>query len=100
MWPVLVTGAVFQVVTAFLLFPLFDSGDVMLAALASLIMITPAVCSLAVVPAFLTEQFPAKIRCTGISMAYRIGSIVGGGFAPLIADAIFAATGKWWYIGA
>ncbi len=100
MWPVLVTGAVFQVVTAFLLFPLFDSGDFMLAALASMIVITPAVCSLAVVPAFLTEQFPAKIRYTGISMAYQIGSIVGGGFAPLIADAIFAATGKSWCIGA
>jgi hypothetical protein len=92
MWPVLVTGAVFQAVTAFLLFPLFDTGDLMLAGSCEPDLITPAACSLAIVPAFLTEQFPPKIRYTGISMAYQIGSIVGGGFAPLIVDAILAAT--------
>ena len=98
MWPVLMVGAVSSAVTAFLLFPLFDSRNLALAALASIIVISPACVSLAVVPAFLTEQFPPKIRYTGISMAYQIGSIVGGGFAPLIADAILAGTGKPWLI--
>jgi metabolite-proton symporter len=34
--------------------------------------------------AFVTEQFPTRVRYTGSSLAYTFAGIVGGGFAPLI----------------
>jgi MFS family permease len=48
----------------------------------------------AAVPPLLTRSFPNSARYTGISMAYQLGSIVGGGLAPLIATSLIANTGK------
>jgi metabolite-proton symporter len=39
------------------------------------------------------ELFPAPIRYSGASFAYAIGAVVGGGFAPLVAQALIGATG-------
>jgi MHS family proline/betaine transporter-like MFS transporter len=38
-----------------------------------------------VLPAFLAEQFPNRVRATGIGLAYGIGSAAIGGTAPLLA---------------
>ncbi|MFT4230540.1 MAG: MFS transporter [Microbacterium sp.] len=43
--------------------------------------------------AFYTELFPASIRFSGVSISYAIGAILGGAFAPTIAQALVAATG-------
>jgi len=40
------------------------------------------------------EMFPAAIRYSGASLAYAIGAILGGGFAPLIAAWLVATTGS------
>ncbi|ULR48334.1 MFS transporter [Streptomyces deccanensis] len=97
--PVLVAGAAMQGLTALLLFPLFDSGNLMLAMLGGVLVVTSSCLSFACIPALLTENFPPKIRYTGISLAYQLGSIVGGGLAPIIATAIFTESGKSWLIG-
>jgi metabolite-proton symporter len=39
--------------------------------------------------AFVTEQFPTKVRYAGSSLAYTLAGIVGGGFAPLIIAALY-----------
>jgi hypothetical protein len=44
------------------------------------------------IAAFLVELFPAKIRYTSMSLPYHIGNGCFGGFTPLIATAIVAAT--------
>ena len=44
-------------------------------------------------PAVLVELFPRRIRVAGLSSAYNLASAVFGGFAPLIATALIAATG-------
>jgi MFS family permease len=44
------------------------------------------------IAAFLVELFPAKIRYTSMSLPYHIGNGWFGGFTPLIATAIVAAT--------
>jgi MHS family proline/betaine transporter-like MFS transporter len=41
-----------------------------------------------VLPAFLSEQFPTRVRATGLGLAYGIGSAVVGGTAPLVATAL------------
>ncbi|MCS5498226.1 MHS family MFS transporter [Cnuibacter physcomitrellae] len=42
----------------------------------------------------LSEQFGPSVRYSGVSIATAIGSVLGGGLAPFIATAIFAATGN------
>ena len=46
------------------------------------------------IAAFLVEFFPARIRYTSLSIPYHIGNGWFGGFLPLIAAAIIAATGN------
>ena len=43
------------------------------------------------IPAFLGEQFPARIRYTGVSTAYQIGAAIGGGTAAFISTALLIA---------
>jgi MFS family permease len=40
--------------------------------------------------AMFTELFSTGVRCSGVSLAYQLGAIVGGGLAPIIATALFA----------
>ena len=44
-------------------------------------------------------MFPARVRYSGVSIGYALGSIVGGAFAPLIAELLLQRTGQSWSIG-
>ena len=99
-WPVLALGCVLQAAAALVLFPLFDTGNLLLAILASIVVVAPACLGFGAIPAMLSDRFPTKVRYTGISLSYQLGSIVGGGLAPLIATAIYASSGTSWLIGA
>jgi MHS family proline/betaine transporter-like MFS transporter len=41
-----------------------------------------------VIPAFFSEQFPARVRATGLGLAYGVGSAVVGGTAPVLATVL------------
>ncbi|PVZ11775.1 MFS transporter [Actinomycetospora cinnamomea] len=43
--------------------------------------------------AFFSEMFSAQVRYSGASLGYQIGAALGGGFSPVIATALLAATG-------
>ncbi|MGH7753980.1 MAG: MFS transporter, partial [Gemmatimonadales bacterium] len=46
--------------------------------------------------AFITEQFPARLRYAGSSLAYTLAGVIGGGFAPIIFTALYGwASGGW-----
>jgi MFS family permease len=49
------------------------------------------------IAAFLVEFFPARIRYTCLSVPYHLGNGEFGGFTPVIATAIFVATGNIFY---
>ncbi|MFI7171238.1 MFS transporter [Rhodococcoides fascians] len=98
-FPILMLGSIAQIGTAIILFPLFDSGNLVLAALASLVSVAAACLSFGCVAPMLASKFPPSIRYTGISLSYQLGSVVGGGFAPLIATSLFASTGNSFFIG-
>lgn len=49
--------------------------------------------------ALYAEMFPAHVRFSGISIGYAIGSILGGAFAPMIAQLILNETGNSYLIG-
>jgi MFS family permease len=37
---------------------------------------------------FLPSLFPARVRYTGVSVAFNLGGVIGGGFTPLIAQTL------------
>ncbi|WP_156760108.1 MFS transporter [Microbacterium karelineae] len=43
---------------------------------------------------FFAELFPVRVRFSGASVSYALGSILGGAFAPMIATALVQATGS------
>lgn len=47
-----------------------------------------------VLPAFFSELFPTHLRYTGISLGSQAATIIGG-FVPLFATAVVAASGTW-----
>ena len=42
---------------------------------------------------FFPELFPTHVRFSGVSIGKQIGAVMGGGIAPLVATALYAATG-------
>ncbi|WP_040766142.1 MFS transporter [Tsukamurella sp. 1534] len=45
--------------------------------------------------AFITEQFPARLRYSGSSLAYTFAGVAGGAMAPLLFTMLFKNTGTW-----
>ena len=43
--------------------------------------------------AFFTEAFSTRVRYSGASLAYQLGAVLGGGFAPFISTALLAGFG-------
>ena len=39
--------------------------------------------------AMFAEMFPVKVRLSGVSIGYAIGSIIGGAFAPMLAEILY-----------
>ncbi|MFC5140617.1 MFS transporter [Actinomycetospora rhizophila] len=48
--------------------------------------------------AWFAELFDVRVRYSGASLGYGIGSVIGGGFAPLVAAAVVGATGSFWLV--
>lgn len=44
--------------------------------------------------ALVAELLPANVRYSGSSIAYQVGSVVGGAVAPIVATALYAAYGS------
>ena len=40
--------------------------------------------------ALFAELFPVDVRYSGASLGYQLGAVIGGGFAPLVATALYA----------
>lgn len=97
-----IVGWILQGIGVFLLFPLVNQGTLLSLATALIILTVGLGMTYGPQSAFYTEMFPASIRFSGVSIAYAIGAILGGAFAPMIAQAIFQATGSseaiTWYL--
>lgn len=83
-------GAVLSGLWAFAVFPLIDITSPV--AVIAAITIQLLFISLMYGPqaALFAELFPKSVRYSGASLGYQIGAVVGGGFAPIIATALFA----------
>lgn len=97
-----IIGWLFQLVGVFLLFPLANTGSIVLLTLGLVILTVGLGFTYGPQAALYAELFPASIRFSGVSISYAIGAILGGAFAPTIAQAIVQATGSTtgvtWYL--
>src|SRR5918998_233069 len=84
----------------FAFWPLVDSGNPGLLVLA--LVLGQVFLSMMYGPqaAFYSEIFTTKVRYSGASMGYQIGSVFGGALAPIIATPLLAATGTSFAVGA
>lgn len=82
---VLMAACALAVVCGLLMSPAMSSGS--LAWITAYTSLALGLCGLAFgcVGTYLPELFPAEVRYTGVSMAFNIGSILGGGFVPMFA---------------
>lgn len=90
--PPFMLGAALAALWAFAFFPLIETGSP--AAVLLSITVEFFVLSLMYGPqaALFAELFPVEVRYSGASLGYQLGSVVGGGLAPIIATALFART--------
>jgi metabolite-proton symporter len=92
--PVYLTGAVGMAVWGFAFFALLDtkSSPVIIAATTVGLVLHGAMYGPQA--AFFAEQFPTRVRYTGLSVGSQLSSIAAGAVAPLIAVALFESWGS------
>ena len=85
---VLMAGCIATVAGGFLLAPMMGSGSLWL--IWGFLSLALVMMGLVYGPlgAFLPSLFPARVRYTGASLAFNVGGILGGGLAPMIAQAL------------
>lgn len=88
-------GAALLGAWAFAFWPMVNTESFILISLA--LVIGQAFLSMMYGPqaAFYSEIFTTRVRYSGASLGYQIGSIFGGALAPIIATALLASFGSW-----
>jgi MFS family permease len=92
--PVYAVGTTLSILWAFAYFRLIGTGRPLLIGVAVAGGMTLHAMMYGPQAAFITEQFPSRVRYAGASLAYTITGVVAGGFAPLIFAAIYGAYGS------
>jgi MFS family permease len=83
------TGAVLSGLWAFAMFPMIETGSAVFITIAIAVELVLLCVMYGPQAALFAELFPVDIRYSGVSLGYQVGSVVGGGFAPIIATALF-----------
>jgi metabolite-proton symporter len=98
--PYMVGAATLGLWGLFAFWPLVDSGNP--GALVLALVLGQVFLSMMYGPqaAFYSEIFSTKVRYSGASMGYQIGSVFGGALAPIVATSLLAATGTSLAVGA
>ncbi|MBI1199282.1 MAG: MFS transporter [Phenylobacterium sp.] len=93
-----IAGAALTGLWSLAFFPLIQT----LSAPAILIALTAQLACLSVMygpqAALFAELFPVEIRYSGASLGYQLGAVIGGGFAPIVATALYARYASTWPI--
>ena len=75
------------------LFLLIDTRNIWLYALALFLLTIGLGLSYGPMSAMYAEMFPVAVRYSGVSIGYALGAILGGAFAPMIAQLLLQSTG-------
>ncbi|WP_052462521.1 shikimate transporter [Nigerium massiliense] len=96
--PVYLTGAVVGAGFAIPFFVALGNADVMLTWLFALILVNiPHDLAVSVQQPLITELFGAQYQNSGAGFGYQVAAVIDGGFTPMIAAAIVAASGGSWH---
>jgi MFS family permease len=85
-------GYAWLFVWAIPMFLLIDTKNIALFALALVVLAVGLGLSYGPQAALYAEMFPAHVRYSGVSIGYALGAILGGAFAPLIAQLLLDET--------
>ncbi len=88
-----ITGWIAFLAVIFVLFPMVNTGSVWMLFLGLALFAIGNGLTYGPQAAYFAELFPASIRFSGVSIAYAIGAILGGAFAPMISEALVTFTG-------
>ncbi|MFE7383158.1 MFS transporter [Streptomyces zhihengii] len=84
----IIAGALFGVVWGAVLFPLLDTGNYVLIAVA----LSGALLCMGIIygpaGAYMPELFSTRVRYSGAGVSYNLGGVLGGAAAPLIVTAL------------
>lgn len=96
--PVYITGTIIQIVTIIPFFLSINQDNFWLTQLAMIIVITLGH-SMCYAPqaSFFPELFPTHIRCSGITLIWQLGSLIGSGILGLVAVKILQITAGHYY---
>ncbi|MER5748610.1 MFS transporter [Streptomyces sp. NPDC002088] len=98
--PVYLGGAIGMILWAYPFFLMFDSRNTVAVFVA--VFVAVVICHGAMIgtqPAFITELFTdSRVRYSGVALGHELGSVVAGGFSPIIATALLAWAGASWPI--
>ncbi len=90
---VYVIGYILAIIWVFPMFVLIQQGTLASVAIALVGVAIPQGLTYGPQSALFAEMFPARIRLSGVSLAYAVGAILGGAFAPTIAEYLSQRTG-------
>jgi nitrate/nitrite transporter NarK len=76
------------------LFLLMETRGIWLFTVAILVLAVGLGLSYGPMSAMYAEMFPASVRYSGAAIGYALGAILGGAFAPMIAEALVRSTGS------
>lgn len=95
-----VIGAVGVAAWGWPMFAMIDTGNLALVFLALFVCFTIHSLMFGPQVALYSELFSTDVRFSGASLGYQVGSVFGGGLAPLITAALLAATKAGWSVAA
>jgi MFS family permease len=85
---VMIGGAAALIVFFFVFFPVVGLHATALTALTFVVVGAVTGATQGPLPSLLGEQFPARMRFSGISVTYQVGAAIGGGTASTVATAL------------
>jgi len=91
--PIVLFGALFTGLNAFPLFWLVQTKNPSLVTLAVVLASVGIAAIWGPIAVFVTEIFGTRVRYSGASLGYQIGTVFGGGLAPLIATGLLKQFG-------
>ncbi|WP_344415135.1 MFS transporter [Amycolatopsis minnesotensis] len=93
-------GFVVQLLWMFPFFALVDTGNIALLHLALILFAVGLGFTYGPQAALYAEMYPTSVRYSGAAISYAIGAVLGGAFAPTIAEALQTSTGTVYAVGA
>ncbi|WP_327242107.1 MFS transporter [Streptomyces sp. NBC_01320] len=92
--PVMLGGALFLVFFAFAFFPMLDTKNHAVVLLALILANNSQAPIYGPMAAHFSELYEPRVRFSGVSLGVQTGHVLGGGLAPFLATALYAAGGR------